>query len=258
MLKKILTILFFIFLLTGCGSQTEYITISGDSVNIIEDSIPVKVNDPSNVEALESEPEAVKIEIPISVNLKVPFVSQAPLRDWGMPYQEACEEASMISVSRYFNGGSLNAEDVNSELLALVDWEEENDYSIDVNVREVRDILLEYFGLEARLEYDVTIGRIKYELFQGNSIIIPTAGRMLGNPYFSGDGPIYHMLVIRGYDSRSFITNDVGTNTKGDGFKYKYQTIIDSIHDWDHTLARDGMTEDEMAMGEKVMIVISN
>ena len=87
-------------------------------------------------------------------------------------------------------------------------------------------------------------------------IIIPAAGRLLGNPYFQTPGPIYHMLVIRGYNATEFITNDPGTK-RGDGFKYKYQTLINAIHDWDHQRAEGGMTDEEMAQGNKVMIVVN-
>ena len=39
------------------------------------------------------------------------------------------------------------------------------------------------------------------------------------------------MLVIKGYDEQNFITHDVGTK-KGENFKYRYDVLIDNIHDF--------------------------
>ena len=263
-MKKVIIILLALTL-TGCGKQTEYVEVEreteiiSDESGVIEEivadeSMPVIVN--NDIKDSKSNNTVLKVEVPTKLDLAVPFVSQAPLRNWAMPYQEACEEASMLSVAKYFKGGDIDNLSINTELLKLINWEEENGYKIDVDAAETVQILQNYFGLKSQLTEIVTVDIIKYELAQGHLIIIPTAGRMLKNPYFTGAGPIYHMLVIRGYDSNDFITNDVGTNTKGEKFKYKYQTIIDSIHDWNHSLAEEGMTDEEMAMGRKVMIVV--
>jgi hypothetical protein len=67
-----------------------------------------------------------------------------------------------------------------------------------------------------------------------NLIIAPFAGRMLGNPFYSGEGPYYHMLVIKGYDEENFITNDVGTR-RGENFIYSYETVMQAIHDYRET-----------------------
>lgn len=75
---------------------------------------------------------------------------------------------------------------------------------------------------------------IKKELAKGNPVIVPTAGRLLSNPYFTPPGPLYHMLLIKGYSTTSttteFITHDPGT-IRGANFVYSYQTLETSIHD---------------------------
>jgi len=60
---------------------------------------------------------------------------------------------------------------------------------------------------------------------------VPAAGRELGNPNFTDPGPLYHMLVVRGYTENNFITNDVGTR-KGENYQYKYDVLMNAIHDW--------------------------
>jgi hypothetical protein len=94
-------------------------------------------------------------------------------------------------------------------------------------------------------------------LVSGKLVIIPAAGRLLGNPNFSGQGPIYHMLVVRGFDNKTgeFITNDPGTR-KGEGYRYKYSVLINAIHDWSHKLSVDGMTDQEIASTIKAIVIV--
>ena len=47
---------------------------------------------------------------------------------------------------------------------------------------------------------------------RGVPVLLPAAGRLLRNPYFSGQGPLYHMLVVKGYTrDGKIITDDPGT-----------------------------------------------
>jgi len=94
---------------------------------------------------------------------------------------------------------------------------------------------------------------VKEELAEGNPVIIPAAGRDLGNPYFSGKGPWYHALVIIGFrrgwtGRRYFIVNDPGTK-RGKSYEYNVETLLNAIHDW------TGVKE-EIRNGPKVMVVL--
>lgn len=187
----------------------------------------------------------------------VPFAPQAPFAVWDELHQEACEEASMIMVDRYLGGEDLSPHKMEQAILSLIKWQEQNGYKVDTTARETRDILKAYFNVNARvIEIDSVLPIID-ELSKGNLVIIPAAGRQLGNPYFSGEGPIYHMLVIKGYDNtkKEFITNDPGTK-RGESYRYNYNTLFNAIHDWNHTLAQGGMTDDEIAQGAKNIVVI--
>lgn len=191
------------------------------------------------------------------VNLPVAFASQAPFGNWDAVHEEACEEASMIMAEKYFHGGSLSAHLMDQAILDLIAWEEANGYHVDLNAEETVVILKSYYSLSAELETDVSATVIKNILRQGKLVIIPAAGRSLGNPNFTGAGPIYHMLVVRGFDDRTgeFITNDPGTR-KGEGYRYKYQVLINAVHDWNPEAGRE-MTEERMGQGRKVIIVVA-
>lgn len=138
------------------------------------------------------------------------------------------------------------------EILALVKWEGDNGYAIDINAREVVGVSEKYFQRKAKVYDggDITVENIKRLLSEGYPVVIPVQGQLLGNPNFTGEGPPYHMLVIIGYDSRNFITNDPGTR-RGAGYKYTYATIMNAMHDW--TGKKETMLE-----GAKKMIVLSS
>ncbi|HCC23516.1 TPA: hypothetical protein DF272_05075 [Candidatus Falkowbacteria bacterium] len=208
--------------------------------------------------------------LPATVSLDVAFASQAPHGNWELPYQETCEEASLIIASKYFKKESLNADIMDQELLKLVAWEK-TDLGVytDTDVAEVLVIAQKYFSLNAEMTEDVSVDRIKRELAAGNLIVAPFAGRELGNPNFTAPGPLYHMLVITGYDRNEFITNDVGTR-KGEDYKYKYDVLISALHDlpkydstggifrpYDDTTMTDEAKAQKMLTGVKRMIIIN-
>jgi hypothetical protein len=105
---------------------------------------------------------------------------------------------------------AIEPESAEADLLALVRWEERNNFGVDITIGELALIAEQYYGYKPVIEETVTVERIKEILAAGNPIIIPAAGRDLGNPYFSGEGPWYHMLIIRGYDRNEFIVFTTG------------------------------------------------
>lgn len=187
--------------------------------------------------------------LPPSILIQVPFFVQAPLGNWEMPYQEACEEASMIMVHHYLDGSDVTPEQADAEILDLVQWENtEFNYSADITMEEAKRIAEDYYHHTAQLFYDFSIDDMKKLLAEGHPIILPLAGREVGNPYYSGEGPWYHMLVVTGYDKTHFITNDVGTK-RGHNYRYRYDVLYDAIHNW--TGAKEDITQ-----GRKVMMVL--
>ncbi|HCI04047.1 MAG: C39 family peptidase [Candidatus Peribacteraceae bacterium] len=200
----------------------------------------------TNIDASITE---VSEDIPKKTQINVPFSPQAPHANWDDPYQEACEEIALIMGHYFLEGLELTPEIADKEILDLVKWEEEHGYPEDVTLEQLNQIGCEYYKDCTNFVINqVTTESIKEELAKGNPIIIPAAGRRLLNPYFSGDGPWYHMLVVKGYDRNEFITNDPGTK-RGKGYKYKYNVLVNAIHDW------TGIKE-EIGLGQKKMLVI--
>lgn len=168
------------------------------------------------------------------INWNVPFFPQAPEADWSLPWQEACEEAASILGYYYASGKILTKDQFKKEIQNLVEWQNKNfgDYK-HTDITQTAKMIREYFKFsDFVIVENPTADQMKQYLSQGQIIIAPFAGRQLKNPFYSGQGPLYHMMVIRGYDRKNFITNDVGTK-RGQNFIYPYQTIISAMHEWD-------------------------
>jgi hypothetical protein len=178
----------------------------------------------------EPQPEPV---LPESFNLQVPFTTQAPYANWDLPYQETCEEASALTVHYYYSGKTFTKDIADKEILALVEWEKGyfGDYK-DTTAEQTAQFIRAYWGYKrVDVEYNPTIEQIKRHVFAGRPVIVPAAGKQLGNPNFRNGGPLYHMFVVRGWADGQFITNDVGTR-KGENYRYDDDVVMNAMHDW--------------------------
>ncbi len=209
--------------------------------------------------------------LPAKINLQVPFTTQSPFSKWDELHEESCEEASLIML-KYYNDergkypasagrepGVLSSDkkverpglskipkaEAEEEIQKLVKYQikKYGDY-FDTDVKTTKEIGEDFYRLKnLKIIENFTIQDLKRELAQGNIILVPTAGRELGNPNFTPPGPLYHNLVIIGYDDKQtvdstghkaqgvFITNDPGTR-RGQNYKYNQQTLYQAIHDF--------------------------
>ena len=189
-----------------------------------------------------------KKPLPAEINLKVPFTPQAPHANWELPYGEACEEASALMVYYYFEKKTFSKESADKEIKKLVDFQSKKygfykDSTADETARFIKD----YWKYKKVRVIPASIDAIKQELAAGRPVIIPAAGRLLGNPNFRRPGPLYHMLVVKGYTKDGkFITNDPGTRN-GANFVYDQKVLMNAIHDWNGG---------DVNNGKKVIIVV--
>ncbi len=184
--------------------------------------------------------------------LPVPFLCQAPYTNWNQPWQDACEEAAIIMAIHYINSTPLNREIGKKEILELIDFQKKT-YGghFDLTAEQSARLIKDYYGYHnLEVKYDFSVEDIKKELDRGNVVIAPMAGRLLGNPYYTPPGPVYHYLLFKGYDDSrgEFITNDAGTK-RGRDFRYKYSVAYNAIHDW----TGDKKT---ITLGRKAIIVV--
>lgn len=186
--------------------------------------------------------------LPSEIHLPVPFTSQAPEGNWEEPWQDACEEAAILMLDAYYKQYNLSPLFAKDELLKMVDWETERNWGYSIPMSEVQQVAEWYMGnsFSFRIIEHPSIEELKQELADRNPVLVVAYGKALENPYFSGDGPAYHALIIRGYTEVGFITNDPGTK-HGEAFVYPYHTLMDSMHDWN-----DGDVE----AGKPVVLIV--
>lgn len=171
---------------------------------------------------------------PASKNLAVPFTSQAPYANWDVVHEDTCEEAAVYMVAQYYAGvsGVLDPKIADTALLDMVDAETKAGLEPSVTAAELGTFSESYFGtMTATIIDDPTVDQIKTYIAAGTPVVALAAGQELGNPFYSGEGPLYHLFVIRGYDAENFITNDPGTR-RGENYMYKYDVVMDALGDW--------------------------
>ncbi len=210
-------------------------------------TIPDKNIPPKNIQEENTQPITTPVAIENNnqaptilseVNLNIPFQPQAPFADWAEPYQDACEEASIIMVDHYLRGVGLSKQEMKDEIDQMVAWQTQKwDWHKNLTVEEVKIVAAEFYKYKTEIITDLTIKKIKTQLSLGRPVVVPATGRDLGNPYYTPPGPIYHMLVIKGYDANgNFITNDPGTK-RGADYSYNESVLLPAIRDWDGTNA---------------------
>ncbi len=122
-------------------------------------------------------------------------------------------------VANYFAGftkkGGLNVitpEYFESEFNKLTAWEDNNlNNHLSITTEQTARMIESVYGLNTEIvPYNVEVLK-KSLLGQDHLIILPANGQLLNNPHYKSPGPIYHMLVITGYNPTQIITNDPGT-----------------------------------------------
>lgn len=183
------------------------------------------------------------------------FIPQAPQQNWDQPWQDACEEAAMIIVNSYYQNLNLDTQQQAQAILDLIEYETSLGWSHDINVSQMAQIARDYYHYTPEIIDGPTLNQIKTQLTANIPVIVPAAGKILfkENPNFRSGGPHYHSLVILGYDdTRSqFIVHDVGTR-KGAYFRYSYDLLMQSIHDFPDT----GRKEDILSGTPRVLLLL--
>ncbi len=187
--------------------------------------IPAK--DPEVIPPIKPSP------LPKELNLAMTFYSQAPFGDWNEPWQNACEEASLLLVANAYYDHKWTREQFRDQVLAIVDWQNKTfGYYKSTTTKQMAQILEDSLKLKNVIHTNPTFKDVQEILARGHLIVIPLAGKKLGNPFFKNGGPEYHALVIKGYkEGEKVITSDVGTK-HGEDYVYSWKTLSDANHDY--------------------------
>lgn len=230
-------------------SKTGLAIIALAVVAAVAGLLYVHVHYPKPVVAPQQNPTAVQssatpststggVIVPNTFSLPIPFTPQAPTANWDELHNEACEEAAAIMANAYLTGDTetkIPPATVEAQITTLTNWEQQTfGYYLDTTAAETAQMIQGVYGLHAQILNGYTEDDIKQALLNHEVVIIPEDGQDLDNPNYRTPGPIYHMLVVRGFSGDTIITNDSGTRN-GLNYPYSFETIYDSGADWDHT-----------------------
>ena len=167
--------------------------------------------------------------------IKTIFVPQAPEKTWDQPWQDACEEAAILTVHYFYQQSSPNEQIIKSDILKMIDFENQQSFTFDMNLSQMEHVAQKYLGYTTEIIKNPTVEDIKKYISKNIPVIVPASGKILykENKHFKSEGPYYHNLTILGYDDdqKKFIVHDVGTQF-GAYFKYSYSLLLESIHDF--------------------------
>lgn len=171
-------------------------------------------------------------EVPTELNLDAPFYSQAPFSDWSYPWQEACEEASILLAANVYGKHNWTRTEFNDQILKMVEWEKEKFGTyLDTTVAQNAQIFNDYLGIKTITHENPSLEDIKTILSKGHFIIMFVAGKELNNPNFTNGGPLYHAMLVKWYKDTNIITHDVGTRN-GANYVYSWATLQSAMHDF--------------------------
>ncbi len=211
----------------------EYNNISDKNTETFPPKAGMNASSTQNDDEVPNPSELIKEE----VNLKVPFIVQSPDQKWQGIYKEACEEASILMVYGFLESKEITVDFAMTQIADMINWADTNiTISEDLTSAQTLELARGFYKLTGEVIKLNSIDDIKKIVSNGNLVIIPALGRELKNPNFKSPGPLYHMLVVKGYTkSGMIITNDPGTR-KGKDYLYDPVIFWNAIADWDNEI----------------------
>lgn len=173
--------------------------------------------------------------LPNKYLIKTAFVPQSPEKNWDQPWQDACEEAALLTVDYFYKDQNPSSETIKNDILKMITFEDGQSLNKDVDLEEMALIAEKYLNYSTKIINNPSVEDLKKYLIKDIPIIIPANGKTLyrENKHFNSGGPYYHNLTILGFDDSKgkFIVHDVGTKS-GAYFHYSYSLLMESIHDF--------------------------
>jgi hypothetical protein len=173
--------------------------------------------------------------LPATVILQVPFSTQAPNDNWNR--NEDCEETSITMANAFLTGSTedkLPTDAAQNAINNLKAWEQINlGYNANTGVDATTKMAEGAFNLTVTRIPNFTEADLKNALSANHPILLPINAKLLGNTQYKNGGPIYHMIVLRGFKGDTFIVNDPGTDN-GDGNEYPFSVLQKASADWNN------------------------
>lgn len=164
--------------------------------------------------------------------MNIPFYVQAPYAVWDALHEEACEEASLLMTYYWLTDQKPKIAEFDQDQKHLISWEANHGYGLSISIAQLHQVATDYFHINTSVLELTTSDQLRQIITTGTPVILPADGKLLKNPQYSHGGPVYHMLVIKGYEAGKFVTNDSGTKW-GENYRYDPDILINALGNWD-------------------------
>lgn len=231
---------------TASGAPSGNANVSADTASGTAQGSAVELQKKKDAEI--SALAKMRSQIGDAYNLAVPFTPQAPFAVWDTLHDAACEEASAVMVKAFIDGEtSLPPQTAENRILDITAYEDKTfGQDLDTTAAQTAAFMRDFMGLKNAKAVPISsMDDVKAYVSTGVPVIVPAYGRALGNPYYRSPGPVYHMLVVKGFKGNLIIVNDPGTK-HGENYVYDSATLWNAVHDWNGG---------DVQHGAKVMIV---
>lgn len=182
-------------------------------------------------------PTPVAAVVPTTVTWQAPFTTQAPETNWDGFHEEMCEEASLLIAAAWYHADTrarIPVAEAEQQLSDMAAWERSViGTDISTTTAQMAQVATDYLHIPSAhltVQTVTSVDELK-KLVSNGVVVAPFAGRLLGNPHFTGAGPRYHASVIIGYTDREFVVHDVGTRYGAD-YHYKTTVLWTALHDF--------------------------
>jgi len=133
------------------NSQTSNIDLENGNSTTIEQFNNLTIK-PLNNSVVSSTQNKINDILPQQYLLSIPFTSQAPEKNWAEPWQDACEEASLLMLDAYYKGYNLSPLFARDEILKMVAWEEQKRWGTSISITDIKLMAEDYFHLNKNTE----------------------------------------------------------------------------------------------------------
>jgi hypothetical protein len=178
---------------------------------------------------------------PSKLILSVPYINEAPNGNFSGNWKNACEEASMTMVEKYYLGKkTVGINEAMEAMQKLFDYQDKV-YASNADSDAVRTVAIinNNLSYQAEIKTNPTISDIKNQIIRKQPVITLHYGFDLHNPNipFAVYGSYYHQMVVIGYDdtTKEFIVHDDGDQEFGANHRYGYDLFINSLHDFNYS-----------------------
>ena len=193
------------------------------------------------------------------VKIPAPYTSEVPTGSWATPWNNACEEATIVMVNDYYFGYENMTKKIAIDNMSPLFKIENKIFGSNANTdaTQTAKLINDYTDSVALIKDNPTLEEIKDELRQQRPVISFHYAKNIPNPnyHWRAGGSYYHVMTLVGFDenTKEFFVHDSGDPVTGAYHRYAYSVIMNSLHDYNHKTRRADGTPRVLYTNSKVL-----